>query len=65
MAGFVMYDISHLLDKHRKEMVELQNEQKKTQRVREQKLQELNRLAEEALRLNTQISQAEIDSMVV
>lgn len=60
-----MYEISHLLDQHRKEMADLMNEQKKSQRVRAQKLQELNKMAEDALRLNAEISQSEIDSMAI
>ncbi len=56
-----MYDISHLLEKHRKEMADLQNEQKQNQRRRDQKLQELNKLAEDALRLNTEKTKTEIE----
>ncbi len=60
-----MYDISHLLEKHRKEMADLQNEQKQNQRRRDQKMEELNRLADEALRLNTEKSKSELDRFAI
>lgn len=60
-----MNEIAHLLEKHRKEMAELESEQRKSQRLRENKLKELERLAEEARALNTQASQKEIGRYAV
>lgn len=55
-----MNEIAHLLEKHRKEMAELESEQRKNQRQRENKLKELERLTNEARALNTQVCEQEL-----
>ena len=61
----VMNEIAHLLEKHCKEMAELENEQRKSQRQRESKLKELERLANEARALNTEACDRELSRHAV
>jgi len=60
-----MNEIAHLLERHRKEMAELESEQRKSQRQRENKLKELERLTNEARALNSETSRKELDRYAV
>lgn len=60
-----MNEIAHLLEKHRKEMAELEDDQRKSQRLRDSKRKELERIAQEALRLNSERSQEEVSRYAV
>lgn len=60
-----MNEITHLLEKHRKEMVELEAEQRKSQRLRENKLKELERLTNEAKALNSQACEKELGQYAI
>lgn len=55
-----MKSIAHLLEKHSRDMAELENEQKKNQRRREKKLNELDKLVEDAIRMNSEASAKEM-----
>lgn len=60
-----MYDITHLLDKHRREMEELENEHKREQRRRESRLKELDSLLAQAIRLNSSASEEDLRNMAM
>lgn len=60
-----MYDITHLLDRHRKDMAALESEQKRNQRQRESKLRALEKLTRQAMRLNQEHSDRELDRDVI
>ncbi len=60
-----MNEIAHLLERHRKEMAELEDDQRKSQRLRDSKRKELERIAQEALRLNSERSQEEVSRYAV
>jgi glycine cleavage system regulatory protein len=60
-----MYDITHLLDKHRREMEELENEHKREQRRRENRLKELDNLLNEAIQLNSSASEEELRNIAI
>lgn len=64
-AEDAMNEIAHLLEKHRKEMADLENEQRKSQRLRESKLKELERLTNEARALNTQACERDLTKHAV
>ncbi len=51
-----MNDIAHLLARHQREMQEMENELHRNQKNREKKFLELERLAQEAMRLNQENS---------
>ncbi len=60
-----MYEIDHLLHRHRKEMQEIEDEQQRNKKLREKKLLELERLAEEAMRLNQASSQEDLKKYAI
>lgn len=64
-SGDDMNEIAHLLEKHRKEMAELESEQRKNQRQRENKLKELERLTNEAKALNNQACERELGQYAI
>jgi hypothetical protein len=51
-----MNDIAHLLARHQREMREMEDELRRNQKNREHKFLELERLAQEAMRLNQENS---------
>lgn len=60
-----MYDITHLIDKHRREMEELENEHKREQRRRENRLKELDNLLAESIRLNSAAFDDELRTIAI